>query len=62
MDQTRVTSSCEFPELGDQTNVALRDWLVWVGTDDTARNGTTETDAGAESIDCDAVSDCDRDR
>jgi hypothetical protein len=39
LHETGIHSSCESPELGDQTHVSLTDWLVRIGTDDTARNG-----------------------
>ena len=51
VNETRVTSASETPEFGDQTNVSLRDWLVGIGTDDAAGNGTEETDTGSEGVD-----------
>ena len=50
VDKTRVNGASKFAELGDQTDVALRDWLVRVGTDNTAGNGTEETDARSQSV------------
>lgn len=56
MNKTRVDGAGELAELGDETNIALRDGLVRVGADDAARNGTKETDEGAKGVDCAAVS------
>ena len=38
-DKTRIDSAVEATELGDQADIALTDWLVRVGTDNTAWNG-----------------------
>ena len=55
VDKTRIDSSCEFPELRDQTNVTLADRLVWIGTDNAAGNGSCETNARSKSVDCDLL-------
>jgi hypothetical protein len=51
LDETGVDSTREAAELGDQTNVALRDRLVGVGADDAARNGTAEADRVTKRVD-----------
>ena len=51
LDETRIDCAIESAKLGDQANVTLRDRLVRVRTDDTARNGTHSSDAGTQSID-----------
>jgi hypothetical protein len=45
VDKTRVDGAGEATELGDESNIALRDGLVGVGADDAAGNGAEETDA-----------------
>jgi hypothetical protein len=52
LDQTRVYGAREFAKLGDQTDISLRYRFVWVRANDTAGNGTDETDAGAKAVDC----------
>lgn len=51
LDETRVHSSCETSEFGDETDISLGDGLVWVGADDAARNRSQVTDDGAERVD-----------
>jgi len=51
LDQTRINSAVEATELGDQTDITLRDRLVWVGADDAARNGTHGSDTRTQSVD-----------
>lgn len=55
LDETRVDGASETTELGDETNVTLLDWLVWVGAADTARNRSESTDSRTESVDHAAV-------
>jgi len=50
-DETGVDCAVEATELGDEADVSLADWLVWVGADDAARDGTAESDACTEGID-----------
>jgi len=45
VDKTRVNCSGESTELGDQTDVTLTDWLIWVWTNDAAWDGATSTNA-----------------
>ena len=45
LDKTRIDSAIEATELGNETDVSLADWLVWVGAYDTAWDGSTETNA-----------------
>ena len=52
LHETRVDGAVEATELGDEPDVALADGLVGVGADDAARDGTAESDAGTEVIDC----------
>jgi hypothetical protein len=51
LDKTRVYSSRESTELGDETDVALSDWLVGVRADDAAGDGAESAYARAESVD-----------
>jgi hypothetical protein len=51
LDETGVDSTRKAAELGDQTDVALRDRLVGVGADDAARNGSAEADPVTKSVD-----------
>lgn len=55
LDQTRVDSSRKATELGDQTHVTLRHRLVGVGADNAAGDGTQETNAASQGIDCAAL-------
>jgi hypothetical protein len=41
--KTGVDSSIESSKLRNQTNITLRHWLVWIGADDAAGNGTKST-------------------
>jgi hypothetical protein len=50
-DETGVHCSCESAELGDQTDLTLRDWLVRVGADDAAWDCAQCTDAAAKGVD-----------
>ena len=52
LDETRINSTIESTEFGDQTNVTLRNRLVWVGAADAARKSTHSSDAGTKSVDC----------
>lgn len=45
LHETWVHCAIEAAELGDQPNVTLADWLVWVGAEDTEGDGAAETDA-----------------
>lgn len=51
LDETWVDGAGETTELGDQTDIALLDGLVWVGTAETARDCTESTDGRAEGVD-----------
>jgi len=51
LDETWVYCSCESTEFGDQTDLTLRNWLVWVGADDAAGDGAKGTDAASEGVD-----------
>ena len=44
LDKTGVDSAVEAAELGNETNIALRDGLVWIWANDAAGNSSTETD------------------
>ena len=44
LDETRVDGAVEAAEFGDETDVALGDWLVGVRADDAAGDGAAETD------------------
>ena len=55
LDETGVDSTSEATELGDQTDVALLDGLVWVRAADAARNRTESTDGRAQGVDHAAV-------
>ena len=50
-DKTWVDGAIETTEFGDETDVALRDGLVWVGAADAAWDGAEGTNAGTESVD-----------
>jgi hypothetical protein len=52
LDQTRVDSLVELSELGDKTNVALMDFLVRVGANDTAGNSAHGSDDTSENVHC----------
>jgi len=52
LDKTRIDRTVKATELGDQTDVSLVDWLVRVRAYDTAWDGTAETDAATEVVDC----------
>lgn len=45
INETRIDSAGESTELGDETNVSLANWLVWVGAYDAAWNSAECTDA-----------------
>ena len=51
LDETRVDGAVEAPEFGHETDVTLADGLVRVRAADAARDGTGETDEGAERVD-----------
>lgn len=51
LDETWVDGTVEATELGDQTNVSLADWLVWVGANDAARDGAAATNERTEGVD-----------
>jgi len=51
LDETGVDSPREATELGDQADIALRDGLVGVGTDEAARNRSAETNAFTQVVD-----------
>lgn len=52
LDQAGIDGASEAAEFGDQTDVSLGDGFVRVGADDTAGDGSEETNAGAERVDC----------
>ena len=56
LNQARVDSAIEAAKLCDKTDISLRNWLVGIGTDETAGDGAHETDAAPERVDCDDVS------
>ena len=51
LHETWVDGAIEATELGDETNVSLADWLVWVGANDAAWDGTAATDERTEGVD-----------
>jgi hypothetical protein len=50
LDQTGVNSLVELSELGNETNVALVDFLVRVGTNDAAGNSAHSSDDTSEDV------------
>ena len=50
--ETGIDGTGEAPELSDEPDVALFDGSVWVGADDAAGDSATETNEGAEGVDC----------
>lgn len=55
LDETRVDGASETTELGNETNVTLLDWFVWVGATDTAGNRSESTDGRTQGVDHAAV-------
>ncbi len=49
--KSRVDRAVEATEFGDQTDISLADWLVWVGADNAAWDSTAATNEGTEGID-----------
>lgn len=49
--ETWIDSAIEATELSDQTDISLADWLVWVGANEAARDGTTATDERTKGVD-----------
>ena len=45
LDKTWVDCAVEATKFGHETDVSLADWLVWVGADDTAGDGSYASDA-----------------
>lgn len=52
LDETGVDGAIESTEFGDQSDVSLGYWLVWIGTDDTAWDGSTGSDTRTKCSDC----------
>jgi hypothetical protein len=52
VDQAGVDGLVELSKLGDETDVALVDFLEGVGADDTARDGAHGSDDNTKSILC----------
>jgi hypothetical protein len=50
VDKTWVNSTSEATKLGNETDVALGDGLVWIRADNTAWNGAESTDATTERV------------
>lgn len=44
LDETWINSTIESTELCNQTNITLRNGLVWIWADNTAGNGSHGTD------------------
>lgn len=51
LDKTWIDCAVETTELGDQTDITLRDRLVRVGTEDTAGNSSHGSNARTEGVD-----------
>ena len=58
LDKSRIDSTIESSKLGDQSNVSLGDWLVWVGAEDTTWDSAHSSNARTESIDYHALAYC----
>lgn len=58
LHETWVDGTVEATELGDQTDISLANWLVWIGANDAARDGTAATDECTEGVDLHLVSRC----
>ena len=56
LDKTRVDSTIETTELGDQTDITLRDMLIRIRADNAARDGSQVTYAVTKSVDYEAIS------
>lgn len=52
LDQARVDSAVESTKLSNQTNITLRDRLVWIRAANAARNGTHGSDTLTQCVDC----------
>jgi hypothetical protein len=52
LDETWVDSTVEATELGDETDITLRDRFVWVRTTDTAGECAHSSNECTQSIDC----------
>jgi hypothetical protein len=50
LDKARINSAIEATEARHQSNITLRDGLVWVRAADTAREGATGTNASTEGV------------
>ena len=50
LDQTWIDGACESAELGNQTDVTLRNWSVRVWTNDAARDCAEGSKAVAQSV------------
>jgi hypothetical protein len=50
IDETWVDSALEATELGDQTDVSLVHWLVWVRAHETTGNRSESADAAAQCV------------
>ena len=55
LHETWVHCAIEAAEFGDQPDVTLADWLVWVGAEDAEGDGAAETDACTEGVDCEGL-------
>merc|ERR1711937_327038 len=51
LDEAGIDGLVESTKLGDETDVALVDALVWVGADDAAGDGAQGTNDGAKGVD-----------
>ena len=56
LDETRVNGANKATEFGDQADVSLRNRLVGIWANHAARDGSKETNAGTERIDCVVIS------
>jgi hypothetical protein len=56
LDETRVDCAIKPTKLRDQTDITLRDRLIWIGADDTARDRSHGTDTVSKSVDYTAIS------
>jgi hypothetical protein len=56
LDETGVDCAIKPTKLGDQTDITLRNRLIWIGADNTARDRSHCTDTVSKSIDYTVIS------
>lgn len=56
LDETRVDCAIKPTKLGDQTDITLRNRLVWIGADNAARDRSHGTDTVSKSGDYTIIS------